>query len=127
MMRCGYVAGLMVLSSSASAGDSHSFVFRGHRISIEAPRHCRSLSCVAVYETRRGRDRRDDLDAAPDAASAKPLATAPAQPQVSAPAQAQVQVQSPTRAPVLAAAPPSIPAAKPSVQPVVCASPPPAT
>jgi uncharacterized protein (DUF2147 family) len=136
MKRFGYVAMLMVLSSSAYAGGSHSFVVRGHRISIEAPRHCRSLSCLAIHETQRGRDRYDDLDAVPDAASAKPLAAAPAQAQVStpaqvvqaaAPAQAPAQAAVQTRAPVLAAAPPGIPpASKPSIQPVVCASPPPA-
>jgi uncharacterized protein (DUF2147 family) len=130
MKRLGYVAMLMVLSSSAYAGGSYSFVVRGQRISIEAPRHCRSLSCVSFHETRRGHD---DIDAAPDAAPAKPLAAAPAQPEVSTPAQvvqaptpAQAAVQ--TRAPVLAAAPPSIaPAGKPAIPPVVCASPQPAT
>jgi uncharacterized protein (DUF2147 family) len=130
MKRFGYVALLMVLSSSAYAGGSYSFVFRGHRIHLEAPRHCRSLSCVSVYETRHGRDRYDDPDGAPDAASARPLAAAPAQPLVSPPAQAQAPAPAPvqSRAPVqLAASPPVPPASKPSVQPVVCASPPPAT
>jgi uncharacterized protein (DUF2147 family) len=111
MKRFGFLAMLMVLSSSAYAGDSYSFVFGGHRIHVEAPRHCRSLSCVAVDETRHSRD-----DAAPDAASAKPLAAVPAQPQAS-----QVQL---ARAPVQVAAPPAIPpVSKPSLQPVVCASP----
>ena len=119
MKRFGFLATLMVLSSSAYAGDSYSFVFGGHRIHVEAPRHCRSLSCVAVDETRRSRDRYDDLDAAPDAAPAKPIAAAPAQPQASAPAQVQL-----ARAPVQVAAPPAIPpVSKPSLQPVVCASP----
>src|ERR1700736_3433549 len=90
MKRFGYLAMLMVLSSSAYAGDSYSLVFGGHRIHVEAPRHCRSLSCVAVYETRRRRDRYDDLDAAPDAPPSKPLAAVPAQPQASAPAQLQL-------------------------------------
>jgi uncharacterized protein (DUF2147 family) len=113
MKRFGYVAMLMVLSSSAYAGSSYSFAFRGHRIRVEAPRHCRSLSCVSAHETRRGRDRYDDVDAAPDATSTKPLAAAPEQPEISAPAPAPAL----TRAPVLAAAPPAL-------QPVVCASPP---
>jgi hypothetical protein len=126
MKRFGYLAMLMVLSSSANAAGSYSFVLRGHRISIEATRHCRSLSCVSIHEARRGRDRYDDLDAAPDAAPAKPVAAAPAQAQVSPPAPAPAQPL--TRAPVQAAAPPSIPpAGKPSIQPVVCASPQPAT
>src|SRR6202790_5647274 len=118
MKRFGFLAMLMVLSSSAYAGDSYSFVFGGHRIHVEAPRHCRSLSCVAVYETRHSRD-----DAAPDAAPAKPVAAVPALPQASAPAQVQVLA----RAPVQVAAPPAMPpVSKPSLQPVVCASPQPA-
>ena len=118
MKRFGFLAMLMVLSSSAYAGDSYSFVFGGHRIHVEAPRHCRSLSCVAVYETRHSRD-----DAAPDAAPAKPVVAVPAQPQASAPAQVQVLA----RAPVQVAAPPAMPpVSKPSLQPVVCASPQPA-
>ena len=64
---------LMVLSSSAHAGNSFSFVIGGHRIHIEAPRHCRSASCVSVsipgiYETRRGRDRDDESRRTPSAA-----------------------------------------------------------
>lgn len=116
MKRFGFLAMLMLLSSSAHAGDSYSFVFGGHRIHVEAPRHCRSPSCVAVYETRRSRD-----DAAPDAAPAKPVAAVPALPQASA------QVQALARAPVQVAAPPAMPpVSKPSFQPVVCASPQPA-
>jgi uncharacterized protein (DUF2147 family) len=117
MKRFGFLAMLMVLSSSAYAGDSYSLVFGGHRIHVEAPRHCRSLSCVEVYETRHRRD-----DAAPDAAPAKPVAAVPARPQASAPAQIQM-----ARGPVRVAAPPAIaPVSKPSLQPVVCASPQPA-
>jgi uncharacterized protein (DUF2147 family) len=119
MKRFGFLAMLMVLSSSAHAGDSYSFVFGGHRIHVEAPRHCRSLSCVAVYETRRSRGRYDDLDAVPEAPPAKPLAAVPAQPQASAPA----QVQALARVPVQVAAPPAMPpVGKPSLQPVACAS-----
>jgi hypothetical protein len=71
---------LMLLSSSAYAGESYSFVVAGHRIHLEAPRGCNSTSCVSVsipgiYETRRKRDRDDD--AVPQAAPAKPPAPAP--------------------------------------------------
>jgi uncharacterized protein (DUF2147 family) len=118
MKRFAYLALLMVLSSSANAAGSYTFVVRGHRISIEAPRHCRSLSCVSIHEVR--------LDAAPDAASAKPVAATPAQGQALASAPPQSQPM--TRAPAQVALPPSIPSAnKPSVQPVACVSPPPAT
>ena len=76
MKRFCALAVLMVLSSSAYAGESFSFSVGGHRIHIEAPRHCRSPSCVAVsipgvYETRRSRDRYDDRDDAADAAPAE--------------------------------------------------------
>jgi hypothetical protein len=114
MKRSCCFAVLMLLSSSAHAGNSLSFVLGGHRIRIETSMHCNSASCVSisipgVHQTRRARDRdRDnDIDAAPAAsAPAKPLAPAP-------PAPASLP---PTAAPIL----------KPSIEPVVSA-PPPAT
>jgi uncharacterized protein (DUF2147 family) len=123
MRRFGYLALLMVFSSSAYAGEQLSFIVGGHRIHIEALRHCRSASCVSVsipgvYETRRRGDRYDDFDDAPDAAATKPLAAAPAQPQVPARAQAPAQISAPQTIP---------PAGKPAIQPVACASPQPAT
>ena len=65
MKRFCYLAMLMMLSSSAHAGNSFSFVVGGHRIQIESSRHCDSPSCVSVsipgvYETGRHRDRDDD-------------------------------------------------------------------
>jgi uncharacterized protein (DUF2147 family) len=97
---------LMLLSSSAHAGNSFSFVVGGHRIHIGAARHCRSASCLfvsipGVHETRRGRDRNEDRDQQP---SAKPVAPAPAPQQVS------TSVIVP-------------PAVKPAVQPVALAPP----
>ncbi len=88
MKRFVFLAALMLLSSSADAG-SFSFVVGGHRVRLEAPRYCRSLSCVSlsvpgIYAARHGRDRYDDVDAVPDAAPAKPLASV--QPQMSKPA-----------------------------------------
>jgi len=73
----------MLLSSSAYAGNSFSFVVGRHRVHIEAPRHCLSRSCVLVsipgiYEARRNHEQYDDIDAAPAAAvPEKPLAPAP--------------------------------------------------
>ena len=63
-----YFVVLMLLSSSAQAGNSFSLVVGGHRIRIDAPRSCRSPSCVSVsipgiYQTHRARER-DDIDAA---------------------------------------------------------------
>jgi hypothetical protein len=111
MKRFLYLVVLMALGSSAHAGNSFSFVVRGHRVTIEAPRDCSSPSCVSVsipgiYETRGGRDGDDDTDDASDAA-------APAKP----PAAAQQQVASP---PIVQ------PASKPAAEPVASAPPPPA-
>jgi uncharacterized protein (DUF2147 family) len=111
MKRFCYLVALMVLSSSAQAGSSLSFVVGGHRVSIDAPGNCRSASCVSVsipgvYETRRGRDRNDDIDDAPTVAvPAKPAAPAPA----------------PVSLPV------GPPASKSSIEPVAPAPPRPAT
>lgn len=67
MQRLCFLAVLMVLSSSADAGNSLSFTVGGHRIRIEAPRHCKSPSCVSVsipgvYRNSHWRDRDDDDD-----------------------------------------------------------------
>jgi uncharacterized protein (DUF2147 family) len=64
MRRLFYLAMLMLLSPSAYAGNSFSFVVGGHRIHIEAPSHCDSPSCVSVsipgiYQTH-GHDRPHD-------------------------------------------------------------------
>jgi uncharacterized protein (DUF2147 family) len=108
-------AALMMIGSPVYAGDSISFVISGHRVHIEAPRHCNSASCVSVsipgiYE-RRGRDRSDDDDrtvtgsaapAAPVQASVIPPAAKPAQPVVCAPPPAPVR-------PIASAAPQVVP------------------
>ena len=75
-----YLVVLMVLSSSAYAGHSFSFVVGRHRVRIEAPRHCHSPSClsVSIPEIRETLDRYDNVEAAPAAAvAAKPLPAAP--------------------------------------------------
>ena len=79
MQRLGYLVVLMALSSSAQAGDPLSFVIGGHRVNIDAPRNCRSASCVSVsipgiYQTRGKRDRNDDTGVAP-APAAAPVVT----------------------------------------------------
>ena len=106
MTRFCHLLVLIVLSSPACAGESLSFVVGGHRIRIEAPRYCKSRSCVSlsipgIYGTHRRRDRNDDVDSATDAASAKP------------PAPAREQVR-----PIVALA------SQPSVEPTVSAPPP---
>jgi uncharacterized protein (DUF2147 family) len=109
MKRFFYLVMLMVLSSSAQAGNSFSFVVAGHRVTIEAPRDCNSPSCVSVsipgiFQTHGGRDRYDDDDDASDAA-------VPVKP----PAAQQQQVSSIIQ-----------PASKPATEPTASAPPPPA-
>ena len=80
-VRFFYVIVLMVLSSSAYAGHSFSFVVGRHRVRVEAPRHCHSPSClsVSIPEIRETLDRYDNTEPAGAAAvAAKPLAPAPA-------------------------------------------------
>jgi len=78
-VRFFYVIVLMVLSSSAYAGHTFSFVVGRHRVRIEAPRHCHSPSCfsVSIPEIRETLDRYDNTEAAPAAVAARPLAPAP--------------------------------------------------
>src|SRR5258708_31395269 len=116
---------LMLLSASAHAGQSLSFVVGGHRIHIEAARHCRSASCLfvsipGIYETRRGRDRNEDRDEQPPA---KPVAAA-----ASAPPPAAVTLAASTTREVAPPAPttpaPTAPAATGTI--IVMPAPPPA-
>jgi Uncharacterized protein conserved in bacteria (DUF2147) len=97
MKRLCSLAALMVLASSACSAESISFSVGGHRIRIDASRHCRSTSCASVsvsgLESRSRKDRDDDTrDAAPP----------PAPAQVSPPPLAV-----PQNKPVIAAAPPA--------------------
>jgi uncharacterized protein (DUF2147 family) len=119
MKRFFYLVVPMLLSSSAHAGNSLSFSIGGHRIHIEAPRHCRSVSCLSVsipgiYETRRWRSRDDDRD---DAAPAKPVAAASAPQPASAPAPVAPAIKPPVQAIVSQSA----------VSQPVASAPPPAT
>jgi len=106
MKRSCYLLALMLLSSSANASDAYSFVVGGHRIRVEAPRGCRSASCLSlsipgIYQTRRRPDGAATLVAAPEPAPAQPLA--------------------PTSEPAVSR--PIAPAASQPSAPVVCAPP----
>jgi hypothetical protein len=139
MRRFGYFILLMAFSPSAYAGDSFSFTIAGHRVHIEAPRHCFSPSCVfvsipGVYSTRRWdnryRDRNDGIDTAADATPAKPpvstveqVAARPAVPPVSKSAAGPVASASPPPGVPVAAALPST-AASPAIAPPIIVPPP---
>jgi hypothetical protein len=104
MKRYCLVAVLMQLSPSAYAGNSISFVVGGHRVHIEASRHCRSTSCasVSVSGISRSRDRYDDddryeddrVDDAPMQPQPAPPPTTPSAPPASRPLAAPVVVAS---------------------------------
>jgi uncharacterized protein (DUF2147 family) len=48
MKKLALVAALLLATTSAHAGNSISFEVNGHRIRIEAPRNCDSLSCLQI-------------------------------------------------------------------------------
>jgi uncharacterized protein (DUF2147 family) len=48
MKKLYVLAALLMATTSAHAGNSISFEIEGHRIRIEAPRNCDSLSCIRV-------------------------------------------------------------------------------
>jgi uncharacterized protein (DUF2147 family) len=122
MKRFCYLIALMALSSSAQASDSFSFVVAGHRIQIEAPRHCRSASCVSVsipgvYRSNRRRDRDDEVAASAQPASVNPptRAAAPAAP-VATPASQPAVQPAPLLQPIASAPPPPAPPPLPAPQ-----------
>ena len=120
---------ILTLLGSPAYASSYSFVVAGHAIHIEAPRHCRSASCVSVsipgiYETRSKRDKHDD-----DAPAANKPATQP-QPVTAANPPPPPAVTKPTAAitPAPAAPPATIqpsntPAAPPLAPPPASVSP----
>ncbi len=144
MKRLCFLAVLLALCSSASAGGSVSFKLGGHRVGTwNSSRHCRSVSCASVSVSGvNGRSRslsdREDVTRArtaaplPQAASPSPppAATPPAQAVVATrrvykPAASDTQIVAPPPAPPpvpqvsipLAPPPPPPPVAKP-VEPV---------
>ena len=116
------LAALIVLGSPVHAADTISFVVRGHRVQIEARRHCLSASCLSisipgVYE-RRGRDRYDDDRDVP--------ASAPLPPPVQAQTQASAVPPARNPAPSVVCAPPApVQSAVPAVHQIVTALQPP--
>jgi hypothetical protein len=104
MKRYWLLAALMLLSPSAYA-DSISFVVGGHRVHIEASRHCRSPSCasVSISGVYRSRDRYDDDDRyEDDRVDSPPVKPAPAPPAVAPPA------SNPPARPLVVTTPPAV-------------------
>jgi uncharacterized protein (DUF2147 family) len=114
MRRFGYLAILVMLGSSAHAA-SFSFVYHGHRVHVERPRHCFSTSCLSVTVPGLLGPHHDPVD---DAAIASGTAAKPAPP---SPA---LQLQSP--APPLPAPSPALVSPAPTQPAELAADKPPA-
>jgi uncharacterized protein (DUF2147 family) len=142
MKKFALVATLLLATTSAYAGNSISFEVNGHKIRIEAPRNCDSLSCLQISgisgsgfgsKSKRYDDGNYDDDNNATANFDQPAAKSQPAPAVQAAApvaQAPVQV-APAPAPVVATAPvattPAPVAAPPAPAVVASNSPAPAT
>lgn len=101
MKRIGLLLALVAFGDAAHAGEAISFKLGGRRVTVEAPRNCRSLSCVTVAVPGVSNVALQGGDA---------RSAAPPPPQVaSAPVPSPVAVVAPAAAPV--AVPVSVPAA----------------
>jgi hypothetical protein len=128
MKRHCLLAVLMLLSPSAYAGNSISFVVGGHRVHIEAFRHCRSISCasVSISGVYRSRDRYNDDDRyEDDRVDNGPVKPQPAPPIVVAsppavyrPAAVATRIVAAPPPPPAAPAMPAVPPAPPPPPPV---------
>ena len=108
MKKLYLLAALLLATTSAQAGNSISFQIEGHKIRIEAPKNCDSLSCIKVsapslsgssFGNFGSKSKNDDDDVASDPA---PVKSTPAP----TPAPAPVQATAPQpAAPVATAAP----------------------
>lgn len=89
---------LMAIAPAAEAG-SYSFSIGGHRFHVEAPRHCRSASCVSVSSNRSIRPTEDGGATSAPA----PVAQAPQRVDPAAPVRPSQAVAPPPTVPVVAA------------------------
>jgi hypothetical protein len=125
MQRYCLLAALMLLSPSAYAGNSISFTVGGHRIHIEASRHCRSTSCasVSISGVYRSRHRYDDDDRYEDDRRVdEPVRPQPAPPTL---APSMPPASRPLAAPLVVASPPTVYRPAAAVTQIVAAPPPP--
>jgi uncharacterized protein (DUF2147 family) len=135
------LAALLLATTSAHAGNGISFTIEGHKIRIEAPKNCDSLSCIKVsapslsgssfgdFKAFKSR-RNDDDDIASDPAPSKPApapvqATAPqpaAAVATAAPAQTTVASTAPVVNDMTPVAPAPVAVAPPAPQPAAAAA-----
>jgi uncharacterized protein (DUF2147 family) len=124
---------LLMTGTAAHAGNSVSFEINGHRIHIEAPKNCDSLSCLQIsapglsasdfgFKTGKSTGTRDDDDVAPRSdAPAQTAAVAPAASVPPAPTALASTAPTPSISDDVAPAAPR--AASPPNQPAVAAAP----
>jgi hypothetical protein len=142
MKKLYVAAALLMASTAAHAGNSNSISFEidGHKIRIEAPKHCDALSCIKItgvsgLNLNGFKPSHDDDDADTDAAPPAPPKPA-AQPAVSQPSAPAASNTTPTPQPTVAstapaaqarqpapAAPAPLPAAATAAQPPAAAPP----
>lgn len=145
MKKLYLLAALLMATTSAHAGNGISFTIEGHKIRIEAPKNCNSLSCIKVsapslsgssFGNFKGfNSKSDGDDVASDPAPSTPApvqATAPQQPAApvasTAPAQTTVASTAPVANDVTPSTPAPVAVAPPAPQPApVAAAPAPTT
>jgi len=111
------LAALLMLTTSAQAGNSISFQIEGHKIRIHAPKNCDSLSCIQIsapslsgssfgsFKGFKSKSSSDDDDVAErtDTPAVKPAPTPAPAVQATAPQPAPVAGNAPVASPVPAA------------------------
>ena len=130
MKKLFVLAALLMATPSAQAGNSISFQIEGHKIRIEAPRNCDSLSCIRIsapsisgsslgnFKGFRSKGSSDDAEPAPTAAAPAAQAVAP---QPAAPVASTAPAANPAPA-----APTTVATVSPAPSPAVETSPAPA-
>ncbi len=123
MKKLYVVAALLMATTAAHAGNSISFEVEGHKIHIETPKDCNSLSCIRIsapglsgsgfgFNSTKSTRNQDNDDAAPPAPK---TAAAPVDPTPATPA----PVSSAPPAPETIASTPVTPAIKETVTPAI--------
>jgi hypothetical protein len=142
MKKLFVVAALLMATTSAHAGNSISFEINGHKIHIETPKNCDSLSCIQVsapglsasdfkgFKSKRFDDADDVAERSDPAAqtsapapAAQAAAPQPVAPVASTPAPASTAVASNAAMPAVGFETPSTPALAPSQPGPVAAAP----
>jgi hypothetical protein len=126
------LAALLLATTAAHAGNSVSFEIEGHRIHIEAPKNCDSLSCLKIsapglsgsgFNLKGFRGFNNDDDDVADNSAAPAPSTAPAPKAAAAPAVQATAPPAPAPAPVAPATPAPIATAVASPAPAPVATP----